>query len=204
MMVPFSPGGASDLAARVVGQKLGERLGQQVVIDNRSGAGGVIGAELAAKAPPDGYSLLMGSSTEIAINPHLYKKLSYDTLRDFAPVGHVASTPLLIVVHPSLPARTVRELVALAKTQPGRLLGASAGNGSSTHLGMEMFKVAANIDIVHVPHGGSAAAVVSTMTGETQIYFGAMPAVLQQAQAGKLRAIAITSAKRRAAVPEIP
>ena len=204
MMVPFSPGGASDTAARVVGQKLGERLGQQVIVDNRPGAGGAIGTELAVKAPADGYNLLMGSSTEIAINPHLYKKLAYDTQRDFAPVTHVASTPLLIVVHPSLPAKNVRELIALAKARSGLLLGASSGNGSSTHLGMEMFKAAAGIDIVHVPHNGSAPAVISTMTGETQIYFGAMPAVLQQAQAGKLRALAITSAKRRAAVPELP
>ena len=131
MLVPFSPGGASDLAARVVGQKLGERIGQQVVVDNRPGAGGAIGTELAVKAPADGYNLLMGSSTEIAINPHLYKKLTYDTLRDFAPVSHVASTPLLIVVHPSLPAKNVRELIALAKARPGLLLGASSGNGSS-------------------------------------------------------------------------
>jgi tripartite-type tricarboxylate transporter receptor subunit TctC len=204
MMVPFSPGGASDLAARVVGQKLGERLGQQVIVDNRPGAGGAIGTEIAAKAPADGYNLLMGSSTEIAINPHLYKKLAYDTVRDFAPVSHVASTPLLIVVHPALPARSVKELIALAKSRPRQLLGASSGNGSSTHLAMEMFKTAAGVDIVHVPHNGSAPAVISTMTGETQIYFGAMPAVLQQASAGKLRALAITSAKRRAAVHELP
>ncbi len=204
MMVPFSPGGASDLAARVVGQKLGDRLGQQVVVDNRPGAGGALGTELAAKAPADGYNLLMGSSTEIAINPHLYKKLTYDTQRDFAPVTHVASTPLLIVVHPSLPAKNVKELIALAKARPGQLFAASSGNGSSTHLGMEMFKSAAKIDMVHVPHNGSAPAVVSTMTGEAQIYFGAMPAVLQQANAGRLRALAITSAKRRATVPEIP
>ena len=204
MMVPFSPGGASDLAARVVGQKLGDRLGQQVVVDNRPGAGGALGTELTAKAPADGYNLLMGSSTEIAINPHLYKKLTYDTQRDFAPVTHVASTPLLIVVHPSLPAKNVKELIALAKARPGQLFAASSGNGSSTHLGMEMFKSAAKIDMVHVPHNGSAPAVVSTMTGEAQIYFGAMPAVLQQANAGRLRALAITSAKRRATVPEIP
>ena len=169
MMVPFSPGGASDLAARVVGQKLGDRLGQQVVVDNRPGAGGALGTELAAKAPADGYNLLMGSSTEIAINPHLYKKLTYDTQRDFAPVTHVASTPLLIVVHPSLPAKNVKELIALTKARPGQLFAASSGNGSSTHLGMEMFKSAAKIDMVHVPHNGSAPAVVSTMTGEAQI-----------------------------------
>lgn len=204
MMVPFSPGGASDTAARVVGQKLSERLGQQVVVDNRPGAGGALGTELAVKAPADGYNLLMGSSTEIAINPHLYKKLNYDPVRDFAPVTHVASTPILIVIHPSLPAKNVKEFIALAKARPGQLLSASSGSGSSTHLAMEMFKSAARIDLVHVPHNGSAPAVVSTMTGETQIYFGAMPAVLQQVNAGRLRALAITSAKRRTAAPEIP
>ncbi len=204
MMVPFSPGGASDTAARIVGQKLSERLGQQVVVDNRPGAGGAIGTELAAKAPADGYNLLMGSSTEIAINPHLYKKLNYDTVRDFAPVTHVASTPILIVIHPSLRAKNVREFIALAKARPGQLLGASSGSGSSTHLAMEMFKSTAGIELVHVPHNGSAPAVISTMTGETQIYFGAMPAVLQQVNAGKLRALAITSAKRRAALPAMP
>ena len=204
MMVPFSPGGASDVAARIVGQKLGERMGQQVVIENRTGAGGTIGTEVVVRAPADGYSLLMGSSTEIAINPHLYKKLSYDTQRDFAPISHVASTPILIVVHPSLPAKNIKELVALAKARPGQLLGASAGNGSSTHLAMEMFKTSALVNLVHVPHNGSAAAVVSTMSGETQIYFGALPAVLEQAKSGRLRAIAVTSAKRRAAVPDVP
>ena len=163
-----------------------------------------IGTELAVKAPADGYNLLMGSSTVIAINPHLYKKLSYDTLRDFAPVTHVASTPLLIVVHPSLPAKTVKEFVALARARPGQLFGASSGNGATTHLAMELFKVATGVNLVHVPHNGSAPAVVSTMTGETQIYFGPMPAVLQQANSGKLRALAITSAKRRDAAPDIP
>ena len=204
MMVPFSPGGASDLAARIVGQKLSERLGQQVVVENRPGAGGAIGAELAAKAPPDGYNLLMGSSTEIAINPHLYKKLSYDTVRDFAPVAHVASTPLLVVVHPSLPAKTVKELIALARSRPGQLFSASSGNGSTTHLALELFKVATRIEVVHVPHNGSAPAVMSVMTGEAQLFFGAMPAVLQQARAGKLRALAVTSPQRRAAAPDLP
>ena len=204
MMVPFSPGGASDLAARIVGQKLSERLGQQVVVENRPGAGGAIGAELAARAPADGYNLLMGSSTEIAINPHLYKKLSYDTVRDFAPVAHVASTPLLVVVHPSLPAKTVKELIALARSRPGQLFSASSGNGSTTHLALELFKVATRIEVVHVPHNGSAPAVMSVMTGEAQLFFGAMPAVLQQARAGKLRALAVTSPQRRAAAPDLP
>jgi tripartite-type tricarboxylate transporter receptor subunit TctC len=204
VMVPFSPGGASDTAARIVGQKLSERVGQQVVVENRPGAGGTIGTELAARAAPDGYNLLMGSSTEIAINPHLYRKLNYDTVRDFAPIVHVASTPLLLVVHPSLPARSVKDLLALAKARPDELLGASSGNGSTPHLALELLKGAAGVRIVHVPHAGSAPATVSTMSGETQVYLGPMPAVLQQAQAGKLRALAVTSPKRRAAVPDLP
>jgi tripartite-type tricarboxylate transporter receptor subunit TctC len=204
MIVPQAVGASTDNVARIVATELARELGQQVVVDNRPGAGGALGTELAVKAPADGYNLLMGSSTEITINPHLYKKLTYDTQRDFAPVTHVASTPLLIVVHPSLPAKNVKELIALAKARPDQLFAASSGNGSSTHLGMEMFKSSAKIDMVHVPHNGSAPAVVSTMTGEAQIYFGAMPAVQQQANAGRLRALAITSAKRRAAVPEIP
>lgn len=204
VMVPFSPGGASDTAARIVGQKLAARFSQQVIIDNRPGAGGTIGTELAAKAAPDGYNLLMGSSTEIAINPHLYKKLAYDTVRDFAPISHVASTPLLLVVHPSLPVKSVKELIALAKSRPGDMLGASSGNGSTTHLALVLFQLAAGVTLVHLPHTGSAPATVSTMAGEAQVYLGPMPAVLEHARSGRLRALAVTSPKRRAAAPELP
>lgn len=203
-IVPFSPGGASDTAARIVGQKLAERLGQQFVIDNRPGAGGTIGTELAVKAAPDGYTLLMASSTELAINPHIYPKLSYDTLRDFVPVALVASTPLILVVHPSLPAKSPRELVALAKARPGQINYASSGNGSTVHLAGEMLQRAADVRMTHVPHKGSAPAVTSVMNGESQLMLPAMPAALPQARSGKLRALAVTSAKRVAAASDLP
>lgn len=204
MMVPFSPGGASDTAARVVGQQLAPRLGQQIVIENRPGAGGVIGTEMAARATPDGYSLLMGSNTEIVINPNLYKKLPYNTQRDFAPVSMVADTPLILVVHPSVPAKSVQELIALAKAKPGVLNYASSGNGSTVQLASEMFKTMAGVNIRHIPFNGSAPAVIQTIAGETQLVIPAMPAALPQARSGKLRALAVTSAKRVAAAPELP
>lgn len=204
VIVPFSPGGASDTAARIIGQKLSERWGQQVVVDNRPGAGGTIGTALSAKAPPDGYTLLLGSSTELAVNPNLYSKLAYDTTRDFVPLALIASTPLLLVTHPSLPVTSVKGLVALAKARPGDLNYASSGNGSTTHLAAEMFKRAAGIDILHVPHTGSAPAVVSMMSGQTQLGLFAIPAVLPQARAGKLRGLAVTSANRVSAAPELP
>ena len=203
-IVPFSPGGASDTAARIVGHKLSERWGQQVVVENRPGAGGTIGTDLAAKAAPDGYTLLMGSSTELVVNPHLYPKLTYNTLRDFVPVALIASTPLLVVVHPSVPATTVKELVALAKARPGELNYASSGNGATTHLAAEMFKRAAGIDVLHVPHTGSAPAVTSVMSGQTHLSVQAVPAVLSQVQSGRLRGLAVTSGKRVAAAPATP
>jgi tripartite-type tricarboxylate transporter receptor subunit TctC len=203
IIVPFSPGGASDTAARIVGGKLAERWRQQIVVENRPGAGGTIGTELAAKAQPDGYSLLMGSSTELAVNPHLYSKLAYDTIRDFAPVALIASTPLMVVVHPSLSAKTVKEFVALAKARPGELNYASSGNGATTHLAAEMLKRAAGLEIVHVPYNGSAPAIVGVMGAQSQMSVQAVPAVLAQVRAGKLRALAVTSAKRVTAAPEL-
>ncbi len=204
MLVPFSPGGASDTAARVVGQALGPRLGQQIVIENRPGAGGTIGTEIAARATPDGHTLLMSSNTEMVINPNLYRKLPYDTLRDFVPISMVANTPLLLVIHPSVPAKTVQELIALAKARPGALNYASSGNGSTVQLASEMFKTMAGVNLRHIPFNGSAPAVVQTIAGEAQIMFPAMPAALQQARSGKLRALAVTSSKRVAAAPELP
>jgi tripartite-type tricarboxylate transporter receptor subunit TctC len=204
MLVPFSPGGASDTAARIVAQHLSPKLGQQIVVDNHPGAGGTIGTAIAARAPADGYTLLMGSNTEIVINPNLYRKLPYDTLKDFTPVSLVANTPLLLVVHPSVPAKNVRELIALAKARPGELAYASSGNGSTVQLATEMFKTMAGVSMRHVPYNGSAPAVAQTMAGETQIMFPAMPAALHQARAGKLRALAVTSAQRVAAAPDIP
>jgi tripartite-type tricarboxylate transporter receptor subunit TctC len=204
IMVPFSPGGASDTAARIIGQKLSERWKQQVVVDNRPGAGGTIGTELAAKAQPDGYSLLMGSSTELAVNPHLYSKLTYNTTRDFVPIALIASTPLILVIHPGVAAKSVKDFVGLAKARPGELNYASSGNGATTHLAAEMFKRAAGVDIVHVPYTGSAPSIVALMGGQAQMSVQAVPAVLAQARAGKLRALAVTSVKRVGAAPELP
>ncbi|HUR58215.1 MAG TPA: tripartite tricarboxylate transporter substrate binding protein [Opitutaceae bacterium] len=204
MLVPFSPGGASDTAARVVSQHMGPRLAQQIVIENRPGAGGTIGTELAAKATPDGHTLLMASNTEMVINPNLYRKLPYDTIKDFTPVSLVANTPLIIVVHPSVAAKNVQELVALAKARPGAINYASSGNGSTVQLATEMFKTMSGINLRHIPFNGSAPAVVQTIAGETHVMFPAMPAALQHARSGKLRALAVTTAKRVSAAPELP
>jgi tripartite-type tricarboxylate transporter receptor subunit TctC len=202
MIVPFTVGGASDTAGRILAQTFSERWGQKVFVENRPGAGGTIGTEVAARAKPDGYTLLLGSSTELAVNPNLYPKLAYDTLRDFAPIGLVSSTPMLLLVHPSLPVKTVADLVKLAKARPGDLIYASSGNGASTHLAPEMFKRAAGIDLLHLPHTGAAPAVVSIMNAQAGIH--AVPAVLGQVRSGKLRALAVTSARPIDQLPGVP
>jgi tripartite-type tricarboxylate transporter receptor subunit TctC len=204
MIVPFTVGGASDTAGRILAQQFSERWGQKVFVENRPGAGGTIGTEIAARAKPDGYTLLLGSSTELAVNPNLYPKLAYDTLRDFAPIGLVSSTPMLLLVHPSLPVKTVADLVKLAKARPGDLIYASSGNGASTHLAPEMFKRAAGIDLLHLPHTGAAPAVVSIMNGQAQAGIHAVPAVLGQVRSGKLRALAVTSARPIDPLPGVP
>jgi tripartite-type tricarboxylate transporter receptor subunit TctC len=203
-IVPFSPGGASDTAARIVGAKLGERWGQQVVIENRPGAGGTIGTEIASKAQPDGYTLLMGSSTELASNPNLYTNLKYDTTRAFTPIALLTSTPLIVGVHPSVAAQSVKELVALARARPGQMNYASSGNGSTTQLAAEMLKRAAGIEVQHIPYTGSAPAVASLLGGQTQWSVQAVPALLPHVKAGKVRALAITNAKRIGAAPDLP
>jgi tripartite-type tricarboxylate transporter receptor subunit TctC len=204
MIVPLSPGGAVDVAGRLVARSLSERWGTQVVVENRPGAGGTVGTAVAARAAPDGYTLLMGSSTLMSVNPHLYQKLTYDTVRDFTPVALVASTPLLLVVHPSVPVRNVKQFVAFAKGQPGALNYSSSGNGSTGHLAGEMFRRATGTSLVHVPHSGSAPALVSLMSGETQMMFPAISAVLSHARSGRLRALAVTSQRRVEAAPELP
>ena len=203
-IVPFSPGGASDTAARLVGNKLSERWGQQVVIENRPGAGGTIGTEIAARAQADGYTLLMGSSTELAQNPNLYTTLKYDTTRAFTPIALTTSTPLIVAIHPSVAAQSVKELVALVKAKPGQLNYASSGNGSTTQLAAEMFKRAAGLEMLHVPYNGSAPAVASLLGGQTQMSVQAVPALLPHVRAGKVRALAITNAKRVSAAPDLP
>ncbi|MDP2004639.1 MAG: tripartite tricarboxylate transporter substrate binding protein [Rubrivivax sp.] len=204
LIVPAAPGGGADFLARIVGTKLQEQTGQSFVIDNRAGASGTIAADLTAKSPADGYTMLLGQSTSMAIAPHLYAKLPYDTLRDLRAVTLVAEVPNMLVVHPSVPAKTVKELIALAKAKPGTLNFGSSGNGAPSHLAGEMFKGAAGVDMVHVPYKGAGPSVNALLAGQIQVMFAPMVAVLPQVKAGRLTALAVTSAKRSSAVPELP
>ena len=203
MIAASSPGSAVDIVARIVAQKLGEQIGQQVIIDNRAGAGGNLGAELAAKAAPDGYTLFMGTPAH-AINTGLYRKLNYDLVRDFAPVSQVTSGQYAVVVHPSLPVKTVKELIALARAKPGQLNYASAGSGNATHLAGELFNSAARVKLVHVPYKGSGPAVTDLVGGQVQVMFGNLTAVLPQVKSGRIRALAVTGKTRAAAAPDLP
>ena len=204
LLVPAAPGGGADFVARILGVKLTEALGQTVVVENRAGASGTIAADNAAKSTADGYTLLMGQSTSVVIAPHLYKKLGYDTLRDLAPVTLVAQVPNILVVHPSVPARTVSEFIALARAQPELLNYGSSGTGAPSHLAGEMFKSATGVKMVHVPYKGAGLAVNGLIAGEIQVMFAPIVAVLPQVKAGRLRALAVTSATRSAAAPELP
>ena len=204
LIVPFPPGGSTDIIGRIVAQRLGEKLGQQIVVDNRGGAGGTIGTEAAAKAAPDGYTLAVGTTSTHAVAPGAYAKLGYDPVKNFAPVSLVAVTPYLLVVNAQVPARSLKEFVSLAKSQPGKLNYASAGAGSTTHLAMEMLKDAAAINVVHIPYKGNGPAEVAVLAGEVQAIFGSMPALLQQVKADKLRPLAVGTARRSPAVPEVP
>lgn len=203
-IIPFAPGGGQDVVARQIAPRLSERLGQQVIVDNRPGGGATVGAEIAAKSAPDGYVIFMASNTTHAINPNLYEKLAYDPIRDFFAVSQIASLANILVVHPSLPARNVRELVALAKGRPGELNFGSSGNGTPAQLAGVMFGQAAGIKIVHVPYKGSNPALTALLSGETQMMFGSMPSAIPFMKIGKLNALAVTSAKRSSAVPEVP
>ncbi len=204
VIAPFPPGGGTDLFARAVAQKLTSTLGQTFVVDNRSGAGGMIGADLVAKSPPDGYSLLITSSSTHSINPHLTRKMPYDAIRDFVPVINIASAPNVLVVHPSVPAKTVKEMIALAKSRPGALNYASNGTGTLSHLTGEMFKLQAGINLIHIPYKGGPPAVIDLVAGQVSALFAAAPTVFPQVRAGKLRAIAMTGPKRSAALPDLP
>ncbi|HXZ55098.1 MAG TPA: tripartite tricarboxylate transporter substrate binding protein [Burkholderiales bacterium] len=204
LVVPFPPGGTTDILAREVGERLTATLGQPVVIDNRAGAGGNIGADIVAKAPPDGYTLLMATVGTHAINASLYRKLPYDHIKDFAPVVLVAGVPNVLVVTPSLPVHSVAELIRLAKEKPGQLNFASSGNGTSIHLSGELFKTMAGVDMTHVPYKGSAFALTDLMAGQVQLMFDNLPSSLPHIKAGKLRAIAVTSSQRAPALPDVP
>ena len=203
LIAPFAPGGPTDLFARLMGAKLGERLGQPVLVENRPGAGGSVGAEVAAKASPDGYTLILVSSS-FAVNATLYPKLPYDTLRDFAPVTLLASAPFLLVAHASVPAGNVRELVALAKAKPGALNYGSGGSGSGPHIVAELFKSTAGLDIVHIPYKGTGPLIAALVAGDVQLAFGNMFALVPQVKSGRLKAIAITGRERSSALPEVP
>lgn len=202
VVVPFPAGGGTDIVARLVTQKLGATMGANFVIDNRAGAGGTIGTDIAAKSAPDGYTLVMVSGSH-AINPSLYKKLPYDTARDFAPISMLVSGPGLLVVHPSVPAKTVKDLIALARSRPGELNYASAGSGTPPHLAAELFKTMARVDIVHVPYKGNTLAFVDLLSGQVSLSFPTIPSALPHVKSGKLRVLAVTSAQRSKTVPDV-
>ena len=203
-VVPFPPGGPLDISARAIGQKLTETWKQPVIIDNRPGAGGNIGADNVARSAPDGYSILMGAVSTHAINPHLYAKMPYDALRDFAPLTLVTTVPNVLVVHPSVPVKNVRELMALAKGRPGQLNFASGSTGSTGHLAGELFKTLAGVDMVHVPYKGAAPAVTDLVAGQVSLMFDNLASALPQIKAGRTRALAVTTLARSAMLPELP
>jgi len=204
IVVPFPPGGATDILARAVGAELQKTWGQTVLIENKGGGGGNTGTDMVAKAAPDGYTLVMGTVGTHAINMSLYAKMPYDAVKDFEPITLVAGVPNLLVVHPSVNAKSVRELTALAKSMPGKLNVASSGNGTSIHLAAELYKQMAGVDILHVPYKGSSPAVTDLLGGQVQMMFDNMPSALPHAKAGKLRPLAVTGLKRSAALPDIP
>jgi tripartite-type tricarboxylate transporter receptor subunit TctC len=204
LIVPFPPGGGNDILARAVGQRLTELVSQPVVIDNRAGAGGVIGATTAAQALPDGYTLFLGSLGNLAHNPALKSNLPYDPLRDFAPVSMLATSSFILLANPSFQAKSVQELITLAKAQPGKIDYASSGTGSSLHMTMEVFKSAAGIDLLHVPYKGSNALMTDVISGRVPLVFSTMAPALPHVKSGKLRALGVSSAKRATAAPDVP
>ena len=204
LVLPFPAGGPSDIIARTFGAKLGEALGQQVVADNRGGASGVIGAEIAARAAPDGYTLFLGTIGVLTLNPNLYRQLPYDPQRDFRPVTLLSQSPYILLVYPGLPARSVKELVALAKSRPGRMNFASGGNGTGNHISGELLKLSAGVDIVHVPYKGASLAVGDLIAGNVQMLFINVLPALPHVKSGRARALAVTSAHRSPVLPDVP
>lgn len=204
LIVGFPAGGGTDVLARALGQQLSDMLGQPLTIDNRTGAGGIIATELGAKAPPDGYTLLVGSAAAFAINPNLLARLPYDPVKDFAPVGLFATLSYAVVVHPSLPVKSVRELIALARARPGELNYGSAGNGSSTHLAIEQFLTQAGIRMTHVPYKGNVPAMTALMSGEVAMVFDPVLTAAAQVKSGRIRALAVSTFKRSTLLPQVP
>jgi len=204
LVVGFAPGGGTDILARTIGQKVIEYWGQQIIVDNRPGATGTVGADFVAKAPPDGYTLLLGSVNSNAIAPSVFPKLPYDTVRDFSSIVYVGYNPNVLIVHPSIPVRSVKELVTLAKSRPGQIASASAGVGSTQHLALEMFKLATGVDIIHVPYKGSGQAILDLVGGTVSMNFDVMPPVIAHIRQGRLRPLAITTLKRSGQLPDVP
>ena len=203
MVVPFAPGGNTDIIARFIAPKMGEDLGQQIIIDNRGGASSTIGTDIASKAPPDGYTLLMVSTAHV-INPAVIKKLPYDSVRDFVPITLVADVPNALVIHPSVPARTLKALLALAKSRPGEMTFATPGRGTSTHLATEMMAFRAGLQLVHVPYKGVGPATVDLVAGHVHMQFSGMPSAIQFVRDGRLRMVAQSGARRSPAAPDVP
>ena len=203
-IVPSTPGGSVDTLARTIGPRLADKWGQQVIVDNRSGAGGAIAGDLVAKSPPDGYTLLVGTVASLATNVSLQKKLPYDPMKDFAPVTLIATQNLMLLVHPSLPVKSVKELTALAKKRPGSLSFSSAGNGTGGHLSGELYKLLAGVDLLHVPYKGVAPAMIDVVSGQVTMTFASILSGSQQVKTGRLRALAVTGGRRSPAVAELP
>jgi tripartite-type tricarboxylate transporter receptor subunit TctC len=204
LIVPFPAGGGSDVIGRILGQKLGERIGQQIVVDNRAGAGGSIGTEAVVKAPPDGYTVVLASTSEIAINPSLYSKLNYDAVKDLAAVGMVAATPMVVIIHPSFPVKTIKDLIALAKAKPGEINVASAGTGTITHLSGELFRSIVNVTWTHVPYKGAPPALTDLASGQVQVMFSSLPAAMAFIKSNRVKPIAVSGRTRADTLPQIP
>jgi len=204
LILPYPPGGGSDTIARPFARKMSENIGQQVIVDNRGGAGGNIGMEAAARSAPDGYTVVMGLTAQLAVNPGLYRKLPYDPVRDFEPITLLANGAYLLVAHPSLPVKSLRDVITIAKKRPGELFYASSGNGSGAHLASELLNTMAGISIVHVPYKGGGPALVDTISGQTQLLFATPIASAGHLQAGRLRAIAVSTTKRVNSMPDVP
>ncbi len=204
LIVPFPAGGGSDVVGRIVAQKLGERIGQQVIVDNRAGAGGSIGTEAVVKAPPDGYTVVLASTSEIAINPGIYSKLNYDTVKDLAPVAMVAATPMVVIIHPTFPVASMHDFIALAKAKPGAINVASSGAGTITHLSGELFRSMVGVTWTHVPYKGAPAALTDLASGQVQVMFSSLPAAMAFIKSNRVKPIAVSGRTRAESLPQIP
>jgi tripartite-type tricarboxylate transporter receptor subunit TctC len=204
LIVPNAAGGSTDLVARTVAQKISETIGQPMIVDNRPGSGGIIGTEMVARSAPDGHTLVMATIGSVAISPHLHAKIGYDPIRDFAPVTQLASAAYILLTHPSVPVRNVKELVALARAKPGQINYASAGSGTGSHLTTELFKAIAQVNLVHVPYKGGTPGLVDVIAGNVHMIFNGIPSSIPHMKAGRVRALAVTTASRSPAVPELP